>query len=90
LFIKWSLQQKVIALIVYVDDKLLTGNHDEEIQKLRKFLFYFIANQRSFIKSIGMPPSIQEVYKKQKKKSTRKNQTKLENSTTPKTQELPK
>lgn len=38
LFIKCSLQGKVTALIVYVDDTILNGNDDEEIQKLRKYL----------------------------------------------------
>lgn len=33
-----SLQGKVTALIVYVDDIILTGNDDEEIQNLRKYL----------------------------------------------------
>lgn len=36
--IKWSLQGKVTALIVYVDDIILTGNNTKEIQKLRKYL----------------------------------------------------
>ncbi len=36
--IKRSLQGKVTALIVYVDDIILTGNDTEEIQKLRKYL----------------------------------------------------
>jgi hypothetical protein len=32
------LQGKVTAIIFYVDDIILSGNNDEEIQKLRKYL----------------------------------------------------
>ena len=38
LFIKRSLQRKVTALIVYVDDMVLTGNDEEEIQRLKQSL----------------------------------------------------
>ena len=38
LFIKHSLQGKVTALIVYVDDMVLTGNDEEEIQRLKQSL----------------------------------------------------
>lgn len=38
LFIKRSLQGMVTAVIVYVDDIILTVNDDEEIQKLGKYL----------------------------------------------------
>ena len=38
LFIKHSLQGKVTALIVYVDDMVLTGNDEEEIQRLNQSL----------------------------------------------------
>jgi hypothetical protein len=38
LFIKHSITGKVTALIVYVDDIVLTGNDNEEIQRLKKYL----------------------------------------------------
>ena len=38
LFIKHSLERKVTALIVYVDDMVLTGNDEEEIQRLKQSL----------------------------------------------------
>jgi hypothetical protein len=31
-------QEKVSALIIYADDIVLTGNDDEEIQRLKKYL----------------------------------------------------
>jgi hypothetical protein len=38
LFIKRSSQGEITILIVYVGDIVLTGNDDEEIQKLRIYL----------------------------------------------------
>jgi hypothetical protein len=43
-----SLQGKVTALIVYVDDIILTSNDNEEIQNLRKYLTHELK-----IKSLG-------------------------------------
>ena len=38
LFIKHSLNWKITILIVYVDDIILTGNHTNEMNKLKEVL----------------------------------------------------
>ena len=38
LFVKRSASNKVVILIVYVDDIVLTGNHEEEMRKLKASL----------------------------------------------------
>lgn len=38
LFVKHSLEGKVAIIIVYVDDIILTGDHEEELCKLKNFL----------------------------------------------------
>ena len=38
LFINHSLSGRISIIIVYVDDIILTGDHEEEISKLKRFL----------------------------------------------------
>lgn len=38
MFVKWSLENKIAILIVYVDDIILTGEYEDELLRIKKSL----------------------------------------------------
>jgi hypothetical protein len=71
LFIKHSIQGKVIVLIVYVDDIVLTNNDNEEIQRLknhmaREFEIKDLGNSK-YILGIEVARSIHGIFLSQRK-----------------------